>query len=55
MPNNIRIQDLTSDKIVDLLARADIHVTDDQAVAIEHFVRTAGSLDQARYAVESLG
>ena len=54
MPNNIRIQDLTSDKIVDLLARADIHVTDDQAVAIEHFVRTAGSLAQARDAVESL-
>ena len=54
MPNNIRIQDLTSDKIVDVLARADIHVTDDQAVAIEHFVRDAGGLDQARYAVESL-
>jgi hypothetical protein len=54
MPNNIRIQDLTSDKIVDRLARADIHVTDEQTVAIEHFVRTAGGLDQTCYAVESL-
>jgi hypothetical protein len=55
MPNNIRIQDLTSGKIVELLARADIHVTDDQAVAIERFVRDTGGLDQARYAVETLG
>ena len=54
MPNNIRIQELTSDKIVDLPARADIHVTDDQAVAIERFVRDTGGLDQARLAVKSL-
>ena len=46
---------LTSDKIVDLLAQADIHVTDDQAVAIERFVRDTGGLDQARSAVETLG
>ena len=55
MPKNIRSQDLTSGKIVELLAQADIHVTDDQAVAIERFVRDTGGLDQARFAVETLG
>lgn len=55
MPKNIRTQDLTSGKIVDLLAQAEIQVTDDQAVAIERFVRDTGGLDQARSAVETLG
>ena len=53
-PRKLRTQDLTSDKIVDLLAQADIHVTGDQAVAIERYVRDAGGLDQARFAVEKL-
>jgi hypothetical protein len=55
MAKSIRSQNLTSGKIVDLLAKADIHVTDDQAVAIERFVRDTGGLDQARSAVETLG
>ena len=55
MPKNIRSQDLTSGKIVELLAQADIHVTDDQAVAIERFVRDTGGLDQARFTVQTLG
>jgi len=55
MPKNIRSQDLTSGKIVELLAKADIHVTDDQAVAIERFVRDTGGLDQARFTVQTLG
>jgi hypothetical protein len=55
MAKSIRRQNLTSGKIVDLLAKADIHVTDDQAVAIERFVRDTGGLDQARSAVETLG
>ena len=55
MAKNIRSQNLTSGKIVDLLAKADIHVTDDQAVAIERFVRDTGGLDQACSAVETLG
>ncbi len=54
MPKKTRTQDLTSDKIVNLLAQADIHVTGDQAVAIERYVRAAGGLDQARFAVEKL-
>ena len=54
MPKSIRIQDLTSDKIVGLLAQAEIHVTDEQATAIQQFVHSAGGLDQARFAVESL-
>ncbi len=55
MPKRLRTQKLTSDKIVELLAQADIHVTDDQAVGIERYVRDAGGLDQARFAVEKLG
>ena len=55
MPKNIRSQDLTSGKIVELLAKADIHVTDDQAVALERFVRDTGGLDQARFTVQTLG
>ena len=55
MPKNIRSQELTSGKIVELLAQADIHVTDDQAVAIERFVRDTGGLDQARFTVQTLG
>jgi hypothetical protein len=54
MPKNIRSQDLTSGKIVELLAKADIHVTDDQAVALERFVRDTGGLDQARFTVQTL-
>ena len=55
MPKNIRSQDLTSGKIVELLSKADIHVTDDQADAIERFVRDTGGLDQARFTVQTLG
>lgn len=55
MPKNIRIQDLTSDRIVELLAQADIRVTDDQATAIQQFVQDAGGFSQARFAVETLG
>ena len=55
MPKNIRSQDLTSGTIVELLTQADIHVTDDQAVAIERFVRDTGGLDQARFTVQTLG
>jgi len=54
MTKKLRTQNLTSDKIVDLLAQADIHVTGDQAAAIERYVRDAGGLDQARFAVEKL-
>lgn len=54
MPKKTRTPKLTSAKIVDLLAQADIHVTGDQAAAIERYVRVAGGLDQARFAVEKL-
>jgi len=54
MTQKTRTQNLTGDKIVDLLAKADIHVTGDQAAAIERYVRAAGGLDQARFAVEKL-
>jgi hypothetical protein len=55
MPKTTRAKDLTSDRIVELLAKADIQVTDDQAVAIERFVRDTGGLDQARFTVQTLG
>ncbi len=55
MPKYIPSQDLTSDRIVELLAKADIHVTGDQAVAIERFVRDTGGLERARFAVEAVG
>ena len=55
MPKKTRSQDLTSAEIVKRLAKSDIHVTDDEALAIERYVRDAGGLDQAKFTVEKLG
>lgn len=55
MPKNIPSQGLTSDRIVELLAKADIQITDEQAVVVERFVRDTGGLEGARFAVEAVG
>jgi hypothetical protein len=54
MPKNVHIPDLTPATIIDLLAQAEIHVTSDEATALERFVHDVGGLDQAKFAVETL-